>query len=60
MASRKTKPKPIGATVAMLRLPVGSYNLRALLRTLTLQYGDVSMTEEPKGWLDIRQPKPLH
>lgn len=46
-------------TVAMLRLPVGVRNLNNLVGLLTDEYGEgLTMREDPKGWLDIRQPEP--
>lgn len=46
-------------TVVMLRLPISIRELNKLNETLRAIYGpDLTMQENPKGWLDIRTPKP--
>lgn len=46
-------------TVAMLRLPIPARHLKLTVEALTAMYGEgLTMHENPKGWLDIRSPKP--
>lgn len=46
-------------TIAMLRLPISVRNLKLTTEILRKLYGEgLTMQENPKGWLDIRSPKP--
>lgn len=46
-------------TIAMLRLPISIRNLKLTREILRKLYGEgLTMQENPKGWLDIRSPKP--
>lgn len=46
-------------TIAMLRLPIPVRHLKLTVEALTAMCGEgLTMQENPKGWLDIRSPKP--